>query len=248
MVKTSLSLENEPCCSKACKKNTKSLNSKITEVTDKLFDAKNMIYHYKLGLTQVETRLAELRDGELKYCERIQILKFKVESSTDCIESLKKELEVIKNEKEGLESKLIGSPNDLQNKITFVTETGASDSTISSKPFIKFVKAADRPTEDKTDKVKTAKKPTVKYAELYRRTSKSSKRVKMLEKELKVRTSPTKVHKVDRGRSRPVMAWVSKKIILSQRCINVSQRHINNSQQSCDSYARMVPAAAEVKE
>nr|GEW46325.1 hypothetical protein [Tanacetum cinerariifolium] len=38
------------------------------------------------------------------------------------------------------------------------------------------------------------------------------------------------------------------KIILSQRCINVSQRHINNSQQSCDSYARMVPAAAKIKE
>nr|GEY10674.1 retrovirus-related Pol polyprotein from transposon TNT 1-94 [Tanacetum cinerariifolium] len=37
-------------------------------------------------------------------------------------------------------------------------------------------------------------------------------RVKMLEKELKARTSPTKVHKVDRGRSMPVMAWVPKKI------------------------------------
>nr|GEU63043.1 hypothetical protein [Tanacetum cinerariifolium] len=35
--------------------------------------------------------------------------------------------------------------------------------------------ATDIPTEDKTDKVETAKKPTVKYAKLYRRTSKSSK-------------------------------------------------------------------------
>nr|GFB83283.1 hypothetical protein [Tanacetum cinerariifolium] len=192
-----------------------------------------------------------------------------------------------------------GSPNDLQNKITSVTETGALDSTISSKPFIKFVKAADRPTENKTNKVETTKKPTVKYVELYRRTSKSSKvkgnqrnwndlklgvkmerarpknnnthksmppravvhktvrsptrtnrpninvaqprrtnfpktkhsyvrrpfqettrdlmiiliqRVNMLEKELKARTSPTKVHKVDRGRSRTEMAWVPKKV------------------------------------
>nr|GEY20250.1 hypothetical protein [Tanacetum cinerariifolium] len=38
------------------------------------------------------------------------------------------------------------------------------------------------------------------------------------------------------------------KIILSQRCINFSQRHINISQQSCDSYARMVPAGAKIKE
>nr|GFA94445.1 hypothetical protein [Tanacetum cinerariifolium] len=46
-------------CSKDCKKNNDNLNSKITDLTDKLFDAKNMIYHYKLGLAQVESRLVE---------------------------------------------------------------------------------------------------------------------------------------------------------------------------------------------
>nr|GEV51063.1 hypothetical protein [Tanacetum cinerariifolium] len=40
-------------------------------------------------------------------------------------------------------------------------------------------------------------------------------RVKMLEKELKARTSPIKVHKINRGRSGPVMAWVPKKRLLS---------------------------------
>nr|GEZ68682.1 hypothetical protein [Tanacetum cinerariifolium] len=69
------------------------------------------------------------------------------------------------------------------------------------------------------------KKPTVKYAKLYRRTSKSSKRVQMLKRELKARTS---IQKVDRDRSRPVMAWVPKK------------------SKSYDSYARMVPATAKV--
>nr|GEZ34626.1 ribonuclease H-like domain-containing protein [Tanacetum cinerariifolium] len=219
------------------------------------------------------------------------------------------------------------SSDDVQNRNPSVTKTEASHSTISSKPFIKFVKAANRPTEDKIDKKETAKKPTVKYAKLYRRTSKSSKvrgnqrnwnnlksqqlgenfvkknkacfncghfdhlsydcrlgvkigraclknnnthksmpprtvvhktvrsptrtnrsnmnvaqprrinfpktrhsyvkrpfqettqdlmiiliqRVKMIEKELKARTSSTKVYKVDRGRSRPVMALVPKK-------------------------------------
>nr|GFC49081.1 hypothetical protein [Tanacetum cinerariifolium] len=64
--------------------------------------------------------------------------------------------------------------DDLQNKNPFVTETGASDSTILSKPAIKFVKAVDRPAERPTiDKVKTAKKPAIKYAEMYIRTSKS---------------------------------------------------------------------------
>nr|GEX86477.1 putative ribonuclease H-like domain-containing protein [Tanacetum cinerariifolium] len=62
--------------------------------------------------------------------------------------------------------------DDLQNRNPFVTETGASSSTILSKPAIKFVKSADSPTETKTDKVETAKKPYVKDSEMYRKTSK----------------------------------------------------------------------------
>nr|GEW17612.1 hypothetical protein [Tanacetum cinerariifolium] len=64
--------------------------------------------------------------------------------------------------------------DDLQNKNPSFNETGASSSTILSKPAIKFVKAAERPTEIKTNKVETVKKPAVKYAEMYRKTSKSS--------------------------------------------------------------------------
>nr|GEV30780.1 hypothetical protein [Tanacetum cinerariifolium] len=62
--------------------------------------------------------------------------------------------------------------DDVQNRNPSVTETEASPSTISSKPFIKFVKATDRPTENKSDKVEAIKKPVVQYAELYRKTSK----------------------------------------------------------------------------
>nr|GFA80247.1 ribonuclease H-like domain-containing protein [Tanacetum cinerariifolium] len=98
MAKTSVDSEvfDNSLCSKACNKNTDSLNSKITELTDKLSDTKDMIYHYKLGLSQVE--------------------------------------------------------DDLQNKNPSVTETEASPSTISSKPFINFVKAVDPPTVAKSDK------------------------------------------------------------------------------------------------
>nr|GEZ19658.1 hypothetical protein [Tanacetum cinerariifolium] len=42
--------------------------------------------------------------------------------------------------------------DDVQNKNPSVTETGASDSTILSKPAIKFVKAVDKPTERPTTK------------------------------------------------------------------------------------------------
>nr|GEU53918.1 ribonuclease H-like domain-containing protein [Tanacetum cinerariifolium] len=52
------------------------------------------------------------------------------------------------------------------------SKTKASPSTISPKPFIKFVKANDSPTKSKTDKVETAKKPPVKYAEQYKKPTK----------------------------------------------------------------------------
>nr|GEZ84436.1 hypothetical protein [Tanacetum cinerariifolium] len=164
-----------------------------------------MKYHYKLGLAQVEARLAEHRNQEVIYCEKIRILEFKTESSAKCIESL------IKKEKEGLDSKLDGfqtalkdldillesqrldknkeglgyndtitdysrpaptvesSPDDAQNKNPSITAPEASPSTITPKPFIKFVKASDRSTEIKTPKDKTAKP-----AAMYIKPSKSS--------------------------------------------------------------------------
>nr|GEZ64118.1 hypothetical protein [Tanacetum cinerariifolium] len=172
-----------------------------------------MIYHYKLGLSQVEARLAEHRNQKVKYCEKIRVLEFKAKSRANCIESLIKELELIKKEKEGLGysvvpprpaqvysspkkdlswTRLLGFADDTvtdysrpspaiestsdnaQNINPSVTETEASPSTTSSKLFIKFVKAADKPTENKTDKGETVKKPAVKYAEHYRKPSKSS--------------------------------------------------------------------------
>nr|GEY56513.1 hypothetical protein [Tanacetum cinerariifolium] len=86
MVKTSSSSENEACCSKSCKKNTDSLNR----------------------LAQVESRLVEHKDREIKYYEKIRGLEFKTKSSDDYIEILKKELETFKKEKEGLDGKLAG--------------------------------------------------------------------------------------------------------------------------------------------
>nr|GEW66559.1 ribonuclease H-like domain-containing protein [Tanacetum cinerariifolium] len=230
-------------CSKACKKNTDSLNSQITELSENLGDTKNMLYHYQIGLSQVEGRLVEFKNQEVKFCEKIRGLELKGEFKTETIEYLTNKLELLKKEKKGLDSKLTGfqlasknldnllesqrsdknkeglgysdvplssfssllsskkdmswtglpefaddtitdysrpSPaiestsDDLQNKNPFVTETGASDSTILSKPEIKFVKPADSPTVVKTDKKETVRKPTVKYAELYRKSSKRS--------------------------------------------------------------------------
>nr|GEU50340.1 hypothetical protein [Tanacetum cinerariifolium] len=197
MAKSSSNSENEACCSKACKKNTDSLNAKITELSEKLSDSKTMSYHYKLGLSQVEARLVEFKNQEIKFCEKIRGLEFKVESKDNIIERLTKDLGELKKEKEGLDSKLTGfqsaskdldtligsqrpSPSiesnssDLQNSNSSVSKHEESSESIMSKPMIKFVKAADC-VDVKTNKVEAAKKPSVKYAEMYRNTHKSPK-------------------------------------------------------------------------
>nr|GEV46427.1 ATPase subunit 1, mitochondrial [Tanacetum cinerariifolium] len=51
---------------------------------------------------------------------------------------------------------------DDQNRNSYVPETNASPSTITSKPFIKFVKPNDSPSKSKIGKTKTPKKPLVK--------------------------------------------------------------------------------------
>nr|GFC47352.1 hypothetical protein [Tanacetum cinerariifolium] len=182
----------------------------ITNLSDKLDDSKNMLYYYKLGLSQVEASLVEFKNQEIKFCEKIRGLEFSVECKTNIIKNLTKELEELKKEKEGLDSKLtvlspspaqvysppkkdmswIGfpefaddtitdytrhspsvesNPNDIQNNSLSISEIGESSGSILSKPAIKFVNAAERPTENKTDKVKTVKKPVVQYAKLYRK-------------------------------------------------------------------------------
>nr|GFB63892.1 hypothetical protein [Tanacetum cinerariifolium] len=107
-------------CSKDCKKNNNSLNSKITDLTNKLFDANNYIYHYKLALAQVESRLVEYIEREVKYIKKIRTLEFYNESNKECIETLKKKLETLKQEKEGVDGKLAGllaASKDLDNLI-----------------------------------------------------------------------------------------------------------------------------------
>nr|GEV63045.1 hypothetical protein [Tanacetum cinerariifolium] len=95
---------------------------------------------------------------------------------------------------------------DDQNKNSSASENGESTDIILSKPAVKFVKATERST---TNNIETVKKPSVKYAEMYRRTTKKPNRVQRLERELKAKAP---IHKVDRGRSRPVMAWVPKQV------------------------------------
>nr|GEX25127.1 hypothetical protein [Tanacetum cinerariifolium] len=95
-------------CSKACKKNTDSLNTKITELSEKLSDTMTNLYHYKLGISQVEARLVEFKNQEIKFYEKIRGLEFNVKCKNNRIERLTNELDELKKEIEGLDSKLTG--------------------------------------------------------------------------------------------------------------------------------------------
>nr|GFA72437.1 hypothetical protein [Tanacetum cinerariifolium] len=65
--------------------------------------------------------------------------------------------------------------SDLQSSNVSISEHGESSGSIVSKPMIKFVKAADCPRVTKTNNIENSRKSTVKYAEMYRNTSKIPK-------------------------------------------------------------------------
>nr|GEV93095.1 retrovirus-related Pol polyprotein from transposon TNT 1-94 [Tanacetum cinerariifolium] len=124
MGKSSSSSENEvyddSYCSKSCRKNTKNLNTKISKLNEELSDCETELYHYKRGLSQIEARLVEFKEHEIKLCKKIRGLERNVEIRDNKVEYLKNELEQVKKEKERLDKKLTGfenASNDLDNLI-----------------------------------------------------------------------------------------------------------------------------------
>ncbi|GJV80057.1 hypothetical protein Tco_1515927, partial [Tanacetum coccineum] len=103
MAKSSSSSDNEvyddSFCSKSCRKNTENLNNKIIKLNKELSDCETDLYNYKRGLSQVEARLVEFKENEIKFCERIRVLKRDIEVRDNRIENLRNELEKLKKEK-----------------------------------------------------------------------------------------------------------------------------------------------------
>nr|GEX62336.1 ribonuclease H-like domain-containing protein [Tanacetum cinerariifolium] len=161
MAKSSSSSKNElyddSFCSKSCRKNTDSLNTKISKLNEELSDSENTLYHYKLVLFPLPAQVYSPLKKDMSW---IGLPGFTNDTITD-----------YSRPSPSIES----NTSDLQNSNSSVSEHRESSSSIISKPMIKFVKAADSPTIIKTNKVKTARKSSVKYAEVYRNTSKSPK-------------------------------------------------------------------------
>nr|GFA05800.1 hypothetical protein [Tanacetum cinerariifolium] len=108
MAKTESKVFDNSLCSNDCKKNTDSLNSNLKDLKNELSEANNDIYHYKLAVAQLEGRLTEYKEREVKYIEKIRTLEMYRASNLKIIKALEKELEEVKLEKDGLDGKLAG--------------------------------------------------------------------------------------------------------------------------------------------
>nr|GEU74965.1 hypothetical protein [Tanacetum cinerariifolium] len=151
-------------CSKACKKNTDSLNSQITELSKKLGDTKNILYHYKLETLKKEKEGLDSKLSGFK-------------SATKYLDNLLESQMSDKN-KEGLGYSVVPPPPaqvySLPKKDmswTGLPEFADDIITDYTRPSPSVENSS---TVVKTDKKETVRKPTVKYAELYRKTSKRS--------------------------------------------------------------------------
>nr|GEX76448.1 putative ribonuclease H-like domain-containing protein [Tanacetum cinerariifolium] len=157
-------------CSKACKKNADSLNTKITNLSEKLSDSKTMLYHYKLGSQRSDKNKEGLGYNVVPPPAQVYSPLKKDMSWTGIPEFADDIITDYSRPSRSIES----NSSDFQNSDSSVSENGESSESIMSKPMIKFVKAADSPTIIKTNKDETGRNPSVKYAEMYRKTSKSS--------------------------------------------------------------------------
>nr|GEX65847.1 reverse transcriptase domain-containing protein [Tanacetum cinerariifolium] len=141
------------------------------------------------GLSQVEARLVEFKENEVKYCERIRVLERDVEIRDNKIEYLKNELEQKDLSWLGLPEFVDDivtdysrptpsidatkyNKSELQSSNFSVFKHGESIGSIMSKPMIKFVKEADCPRVIRMNNAENARKSTVKYAEIHMNISK----------------------------------------------------------------------------
>nr|GFA91007.1 hypothetical protein [Tanacetum cinerariifolium] len=149
----------------------------------------------------VEFKTQEIKFCEkIRGLERdVEVKNNKIEYLVNELEQVKKEKEGLDNKLTGFESasndldNLLGSQrshknkpipsidtsksntSDLQSRNFSVSELEESSGSIMSKPMIKFVKATDCPKVIKINNTKTARKSTVKYAEMYMNISKGPK-------------------------------------------------------------------------
>nr|GEV52616.1 retrotransposon protein, putative, unclassified [Tanacetum cinerariifolium] len=130
-----------------------------------------------MAIDRVKARLVEFKNQEIKFYEKIRGIEFKVESKDNRIERLTKELEELKKEKEGLDRKLIGFQSASKDLDTLLGRQ-RSDKNKEGLGYITVPPSCSSLLTSQESKVETIRKPSVKYAEMYRNTTKSLKEIR----------------------------------------------------------------------
>ncbi|GKD41255.1 ribonuclease H-like domain-containing protein [Tanacetum coccineum] len=90
-------------CSKSCLKTVELLKSQNEQLSSDLKKSKLLVLSYKLGLKQVEERLEFFKTNESIYLEDIKVLKAELYTREIITRELKKKLEIVQKEKEGIQ-------------------------------------------------------------------------------------------------------------------------------------------------
>nr|GEU55367.1 hypothetical protein [Tanacetum cinerariifolium] len=201
MAKSKNEVYDDSHWSKSCRKNTEDLNTKISKLNEALSDSETNLCHYKLGLSQVKARLVKFKTQEIKFCEKIKGLEFDVKNKNIKIENLMNEVDQIKKEKEGLDSKLTGfesAPKDLDTLL----ESQRSDKNKEGLGYsVVPPSCSTECVEVKTNKVKAARKPAIKYAEITPTVNRTNMNVAQLKRTSFAKTAHSYVRRPFHQRS-----------------------------------------------
>ncbi|GJZ80167.1 ribonuclease H-like domain-containing protein [Tanacetum coccineum] len=96
-------VSNDSNCSKSCLETVKLLKSKNDQLLKELKKSELMVLGYKTGLKSVEEKLKVYKANESIYSQDIKGLKFEIHIGEITIRELRKKLEIVQKEKDGIQ-------------------------------------------------------------------------------------------------------------------------------------------------
>ncbi|GJR68067.1 ribonuclease H-like domain-containing protein [Tanacetum coccineum] len=96
-------VSNDSICSKSCLKTIESLKSQNDQLLKDLKKSELMVLGYKTGLKSVEEKLEVYKANESIYSQDIKGLKFEIHIGEITIRELRKKLETVQKEKDGIQ-------------------------------------------------------------------------------------------------------------------------------------------------
>ncbi|GJU21134.1 ribonuclease H-like domain-containing protein [Tanacetum coccineum] len=96
-------VSNDSTCSKSCLETVEVLKSQYEQLLKRFEKSKLMVVAYKTGLQSIEERLEFYKKNESIYVEKINGLKWDIQVGEITIGELRKKLEIVQKEKDGIQ-------------------------------------------------------------------------------------------------------------------------------------------------